>query len=66
MPQPMRIDPLEVRLIGPSHPIARDVQAIYNGIPRPKTEPIRWRGNQLGNVSIEGAYLYPLPAAVSS
>ena len=31
MPEPHWIDPLEVRLIGPSHPIAKDVLAIHNG-----------------------------------
>ncbi len=63
MPQPFGIDPLEVKLLGPSDPIARDVLAIHSQASAPKGCPVRWEGNALGNVSIEGAYLYPLPAA---
>jgi hypothetical protein len=66
LPLPLWIDPLEVKLIGPSHPIAKDVLAILNGAPGPRERPIRWDGQQLGNVRVEGAYLYPLPAAASS
>jgi hypothetical protein len=66
MPQPLRIDPLEVKLIGPSNPIAKDVLAIHNRASGAKVSPIRWGGKQLGNVSVEEAYLYPLPAAASS
>ena len=66
MPQPHWIDPLEVRLIGPSHPMAKDVLAIRSRAPGPNASAIRWGGNLLGNVSVEGAYLYPLPAAASS
>jgi hypothetical protein len=61
MPQPFWIDPLEVRLLGANHPIARDVIAIHAGLPGPRLFPIRWGGKQLGGISIDGAYLYPLP-----
>jgi hypothetical protein len=64
MPQPLWIDPLEVKLIAPSHPIAKDVLAIHNRALGASERPIRWSGNQLGNVRVDGAYLYPLPAAV--
>jgi hypothetical protein len=60
-PQPFWIDPLEIRLIGPNNPIARDVLAGLRRIPGPRVSPIRWSGTWLGNVSIEGAYLYPPP-----
>ena len=30
------------------------------------TSPIRWGGTMLGNVSVTGAYLYPLPAMAFS
>ena len=63
MPQPFWIDPLEIKLIGTSNPIARDVMAIHSSAPGPRVCPIRWAGKKLGNVSIEGAYLYPVPAA---
>jgi hypothetical protein len=63
MPSPFWIDPLEIKLIGPDNPMARDVLAIYSRASGPRVSPIRWGGKKLGNVSIEGAYLYPLPAA---
>ena len=62
MPQPFWIDPLEIKLIGPSNAIARDVMAIHGRGSGPLACPIRWGGKRLGNVSIEGAYLYPVPA----
>jgi hypothetical protein len=61
MAQPFTIDPLEIKLIGPNNPIARDVIAIHGRAPGPRVSPIRWGGTKLGNVSIEEAYLYPLP-----
>jgi hypothetical protein len=66
LPEPRWIDPLEVRLLQPSNPMAKDVLAIYNRTPGPKTSPIRWGGNMLGNVSVDGAYLYPLPVTASN
>jgi hypothetical protein len=62
MPQPFWIDPLEVKLIGPENPIAREILAILGRTPGPKGWPIHWGGKKLGNVSIDGAYLYLLPA----
>jgi len=64
MPPPFWIDPLEVKLIGPSNPIAQDVLAIHARTSGPKVCPIRWGGNSLGNVALEGAYLYPLPTDI--
>jgi len=61
VPQTFSINPLEVKLIGPSNPIARDVLAILSRAPGPRVSPIRWNGIRLGNTSIEEAYLYPLP-----
>ena len=61
MPQPFWIDPLEIKLIGPTNSIAQDVLAIHRRVPGPRVSPIRWGGTKLGNMSIEGAYLYPLP-----
>src|SRR5438067_2222475 len=62
MPQPFWIDPLEIKLIAPSNQIALDVLAILGRVAGPSICPIRWRGRQLGNLSIEEAYLYTLPA----
>jgi len=61
MPQPFWIDPLEVKLVGESNPITKDVLAIHTRAPGPKVSPLRWGGKRLGSVNIEGAYLYPLP-----
>jgi hypothetical protein len=65
MPQPFWIDPLEVKLIGPSDPLAKDVLAIHRHAPAPLVYPRPWGGIRLGSVSIEGAYLYPLAAGVT-
>ncbi|HEV3021817.1 MAG TPA: hypothetical protein VGX76_05100, partial [Pirellulales bacterium] len=62
MPQPFSIDPLSIKLIGPTNPIARDVIAAHGLLRVPPTQAIRWPGIQLGQVAIDGAYLYPLPA----
>jgi hypothetical protein len=62
MPQPLWIDALAVKLIGPNHPIARDILTIHHRAPGTKVSPIRWGGEQVGNVRVEGAYLHPLPA----
>jgi hypothetical protein len=59
--QRMGIDPLKIKLIGPSNSIAQDVLAIHRRAPGPRVSPIRWGGKRLGNVSVEEAYLYPLP-----
>jgi hypothetical protein len=59
--EPLWIDPLGIKLIGPSNPIAQDVLAIHRRAPGPRVSPIRWGGRRLGNLSVEGAYLYPLP-----
>jgi hypothetical protein len=60
---PVEIDPLEIKLIGPSNPIARDVVAVLGRFTGTSRLPILWGGKELGNVSIEEAYLYPLPTA---
>jgi hypothetical protein len=53
------VDRFEVKLIGPENPITQDVLAILNRFPGRLTT--RYGGKKLGNVSIDGAYLYPLP-----
>ena len=58
------IDPLEIRLIGPNNPMARDVLAALAQARGPRDHPIRWRGTILADLSVEEAYLYPVPAAV--
>jgi hypothetical protein len=62
MPPLFWIRPLEIKLIGPNNPIARDILAIQSRTTAPRGSPTRWGGTRLGNVSVEEAYLYPLPA----
>jgi hypothetical protein len=62
MPQPFSIDPLKIKLIGPTNPIARDVLTILGRVSGPHASPIPWGGIELGSMSIEGAYLYPVLA----
>ena len=66
MPQLSWLDPLEVKLIGPTNPIAKDVLAIHTRVPGPRMSPLHWGGKVLGSVNVEGAYLYPLPAVTST
>jgi hypothetical protein len=54
MPQPFRIDPLEVKLIGPSEPLAQDVLAAHRRAPGPREGPFHWPDIWLGNMSVEG------------
>jgi hypothetical protein len=63
MPQPFWIDPLEIKLIGPSKPMARDVLGILEGAHGQRVSPIVWRGSMLGNVVVDGAYIYSQPVA---
>ena len=60
MPGPHWIDPLEIRLIGPSNPIAKSVLELYDPF-HPMTLPVRVAHKQLGSMRVEEAYLYPLP-----
>ncbi len=64
-PGPVWIDPLKVKLIGSDNPIARDVLAVQPHATGPGAPPVRWAGTSLGNVSIEDAYLYPIPAVAA-
>jgi hypothetical protein len=63
MPQPFWIDPLEIKLIGPSNPIARDAIAYLSSASAPRLAPVPWGGTRLGDVIVDEAYLYPLPAS---
>lgn len=61
MPRPLWIDPFDVKLLGPSEPLAQGALGLYKQ--GPQEFPMIYRGYSLGNRSIEGAYLYPVPAA---
>jgi hypothetical protein len=57
--QPSGVDPFDVKLIGPRDPLAAAVLAIQHGYPR--RSALRYGGGRLVDVTIDGAYLYPLP-----
>lgn len=63
---PFWVDPLEIKLIGAEHPVTKDVLAIHERAAGNQGYPIRWEGSRLGNLSVDGAYLYPLAAAVTT
>jgi hypothetical protein len=65
VPGPLGIDPLKVTLIGLEHPIAKDVLTLHARAPGPQGTPVRWGGRSLGNLGIEEAYVYPVPAAAA-
>ncbi len=59
MPQPFWIDPLDVKLIGTTEPLT---EAILEMLRRyPGKRPVHYTGDHLGDVSIDGAYIYALP-----
>jgi hypothetical protein len=51
------IDPFEVKLIGPAHPIANDVMGLLQR--NPGNLPLRFGGPRLGPLSVDDAYIYP-------
>jgi hypothetical protein len=51
------LDPFEIKVIGPTDPIAEAVIAVHRRLPR--GSPTRYHGASLGGLSIEAAYLYP-------
>jgi hypothetical protein len=50
------IDPFEVKVIGPSDPIAKAVVATRDRSPGKR--PTRFRGSRLGELDVEEAYIY--------
>ncbi len=52
-----RLDPYEIKLIGPSDPLAQGVLDLYQEWPDDR--PTYHQGSVLGTVSIDGAYIYP-------
>ncbi len=61
IPQPFWIEPLDVKLIGATEPITKAVLEMLRRYPGKR--PIHYTGEHLGDASIEGAYIYPLPIA---
>ena len=63
MPPPFWVEPSEVKAIAPSSPRAEAMAYLHTRYPG--RDPIRYDGYRLGDVSVEGAYIYPpVPAPV--
>jgi hypothetical protein len=56
MKQPLWIDPLEVRLVATSETLAQDLERIRNRFV--VKMPTRCNGSHIGDMDIEGAYIY--------
>jgi hypothetical protein len=56
-------DPFQVKLIRGDHPLAVAVMEVHKRYP--ESLAINYNGRYLGGMSIEGAYLYPLPSISS-
>ncbi len=52
-------DPFRVKLIKSDHPLARAAMEVHQRYPG--SSGINYSGYYLGGMSIDGAYLYPLP-----
>jgi len=63
MPEPFGVEPLTIKLIAPTNPLAEDVVANLKRYPRKMPGP--YGGARLGGVTIDGAYLYPLPVGAA-
>ncbi len=55
------VNPFEVKVVGAENRITKDVVSHLTHYPSPRRIPIRYGGCKLGNVSIEGAFIYPQP-----
>ena len=55
--EPFEIGPSQVKVVAPGSPVGKAVQALHGRVRGPS--PARFEGDQLGGVSIEGAYIYP-------
>jgi hypothetical protein len=62
--QSLWLDPFQVKVVGLDAPVARavvDVMRTYPG-----GMPTRYHGRQLGGLSVDEAYIYPLPLPASA
>ena len=58
------LDVFQIRLIPAEDPLAQSVLLVHQRYPG--RLPMRYGGTTLGGTSIEGAYLYPVPAAAGN
>ena len=58
------IDTFDVRLIGATEPLAKDLIAYQSK--HPKRVPVRFSGYRLGDLDVEEAFIYPPPAFLAA
>jgi hypothetical protein len=54
-------DPFQVNLVESEDPLVSDVMELHRRYAQVKLSPTNFNASYLGGMSIEGAYLYPLP-----
>ena len=57
MPQPFRLDSGEIKVIAPDGPTGKAILELHRQYPG--RFPLWYRGSRLGDVNVEGAYIYP-------
>ncbi len=61
MPRPCWVDPMEVQVVAPDSAVGKAIRDIAGRRPGPVPTP--YGSVRLGNLSIDGAYIYPPVAA---
>ncbi len=61
MPQPFWVDPMEFKVVAPDSAVGKAIRDIASRRPGPVPTP--YGSVRLGNLSIDGAYIYPPVAA---
>jgi hypothetical protein len=64
IPQPFWVDPMEIKVVGPDGPVGKAIQDLHRQYPG--RSPMWYKGARLGDVSIEGAYVYPPVSATAA
>ncbi len=62
MNDPALADHIGIRLIGTKDPIAVDAAYVASRLPRSAKWPIPWCNGRLGQIPVEEAYFYRIPA----
>lgn len=57
MPEPLRVDLFQIKVVGPSEPVGQAILALRRrSVGR---GPVEYAGPRLGDVSVDAAYIYP-------
>jgi hypothetical protein len=65
MPEPLGLGPLAIKVVAPADPVAQDVLTVLRRASGRRVAAGRWDGTRLGDLSVDEAYFYPLPAGAS-